>query len=140
MYISVAQILLDIQQNIWKYEFSNFCVFVKKLQYHHTKLKKMRKFKSFVFDHISYDIWVTETHMTIPHFNALDLLNWLLVWHLTLGVMFSDSWIKIPVVNFSQQPLMYLFGISSLLMFEALEPKRYGSAFRVCHPFLKNTV
>ena len=64
MYTSVPYILLEIQWILDYYQFSTFCIFVKKLWIYYAKLQKMRKSKKlslYVFDHISNTIWLTET-------------------------------------------------------------------------------
>ena len=63
----VAQILLEIQQNLWKYEFSNFCMFVKKmakLLYKITEIEKCQKNHTFSFNHNFKSIWAIETYNT----------------------------------------------------------------------------
>ena len=66
LYIFVAQILLEIQQNLWKYEFSNFCIFVKmaKLLYKITKIEKYQKDYTFSFNHNFKSIWAIDTYNT----------------------------------------------------------------------------
>ena len=71
MYVFVAQVLFEIQQYLWKCEFSIFCVFVKKWWYHYTKTLKMQKLEL--------------KRRTIPHFKALDQLFWPLAWPFTRG-------------------------------------------------------
>ena len=97
-----------MEQNILKIEFSNFSVFVKKCKSHYTNLQKMWKFKNqhFLFLIISPMIFELQRH-TIPHFEALDYLFWLLAWRLTLGVILSDLWTKKAVANFRHQSLCH---------------------------------
>ena len=67
LYLSVAQILLEIQQNLWKCDFFNFRVFVKKCWYHYTKTLKMQKLEKvilFILNHISSTFWVTKRYYT----------------------------------------------------------------------------
>ena len=67
MDVFIAQIFLEIQQNLWKCKFSNFCVFVKKCWYHYTKTLKMQKLEKvilFILNHISSKFWATETYYT----------------------------------------------------------------------------
>ena len=76
---------MEVQQNIWKYGFSEFSVFVKKWQNHYIKWQKMRQFKNqhLLFLFIS-PVLLGLQKSTIPHFKALDQLFWPLAWLLTL--------------------------------------------------------
>ena len=49
LYISVAQLLLEIQQVLQKFEFFKSCVFVKKCENCYAKLQKMRKFNKITY-------------------------------------------------------------------------------------------
>ena len=56
LYIFVPQLLLEIQQDLYKKKFFNFCVFVKKCGNHYAKTLKMQKLEKvilFILYHIS---------------------------------------------------------------------------------------
>ena len=87
----------------WVFQFLRFFKEMEKSLYKSAKNAKIRKLTLFVLNHISYDIWVTKT--TIPNFEAIDYLFWLLAWCLSLGVILSDVWTKMSVANFHQHSL-----------------------------------
>ena len=68
--------------------FSNFCVFVKKLRNHYTKLQKRRKFKNWhLLFLIIFPILSELQICTVPHFKAPEELFLQLAWFLTLGAI-----------------------------------------------------
>ena len=90
MYISVAQLLSEIQQVLKKHEFFKFYVFVKKnteitmLSCEKCKIQEKWHILLLTIFPKSFEL----QRCTIPHFKALDLMFWPLAWALTLGVTF----------------------------------------------------
>ena len=94
----VVQILSEIPQDLWQFEFFKLCVFVKNCENCYAKLWKMRKLGKWhiLFFIISLKLFKLQ-RCTIPHFKALVPFFWPLGWLLTLGLIILAVWIKMSV-------------------------------------------